>query len=446
LPNGPRVSHAPWIDTEWGWDALLAVVAGLHGTHPHSGPTIALAAGAMALAFGTTLWGAWQWTHRLDTGKILFSALGILPLWFMFFDTLRPQILSVVGWIVLLQLLIAARKDPRWLWGALPLTVLWTPLHGDWVLIPLLLGVDAVWQAVWQWPRGVGLRLGLAALSLVVGTLLTPGQLAGLRYVVWLDRNPWIHRIAEWRPPTWGQFPYDVWLGLWIATAVALGWAWHHHRPLDGRLVFWWLATVLMTSLERRMMLYNAPVMVWLWWEILPNHPAWAQWSVSSWKSAVSAALVGLGVFAGAWVAGWSTVPGPWVASIASAASWLHAHPTPGYTLTVAPMAAQWEVEDHLPRSYVDGRVAFFMSQAPTRMPWVDALETSGVPPASLAQHDVTQVLWWHGPLDASLFQTLQAAHWHRAFVDAHWQIWRPSVVPPPKDLRSAHLRFRERF
>jgi len=321
LPNGPRVNHAPWIDTEWGWDALLALVAGLHGVHPQVGPTVILVAVALALAFATTVWGAWQWTHQLDTGKLLFSTLGLLPLWFMFFDTLRPQILSVVGWIVLLQLLIAARQDRRWLWGTIPLTLLWTPLHGDWILVPVLLGVDAGWQALRDRWQGVGFRGALAVLTLALGTCLVPGHLAGLRYIVWLDQNPWIHLIAEWRPPAWGQFPYDVWLAFWIATALGTLWAWHHHRPLDGRLLFWWLATVLMTSLERRMMLYNAPVMVWLWWEILPNPPAWAQWSITSWKPAVSATFLGTGVFAGAWALGWATVPSPWVGSIQQAAT-----------------------------------------------------------------------------------------------------------------------------
>jgi len=440
LPNGPGVNHAPWFDTEWGWDMILALVAGLHGVHPHVGSTVALAAAAMALAWGTSLWGAWQWTHRWDMGAVLISSLGILPLWFMFFDTLRPQILSAVGWIVLLQCLMAARKDPRWLWATVPLTALWTPLHGDWVLIPLLLAVDAGWQGLFHQRQGVGLRLGLAGLSVAVGTLLVPGHLAGLQYIVWLDQNPWIHLIAEWRPPTWGQFPYLVWMAFWIATAAGVVWTWRQHRPLDGRLVFWWLATAFMTALERRMMLYNAPVTVWLWWEIMPPSPAWAHWSAPSRKSRVLAAVLAVTVFAGAWTIGWSTVPSPWITPIHHAATWLRQHPTPGYTLTVAPMAAQWEVEDPLARSYIDGRVAFFMKAAPTRMPWVDALETRGAPPASLARHDVTQVLWWHGPLTTGLLHTLRAAHWHVAFHDAHWQIWRPASEPSGSRKHQARL------
>lgn len=421
-PNGALLHHAAWVNLEWGWEGLLGAVAGT-GTHPAVVPLAGLTFAAAGLAWGLTAWGAAQWTRRWDAGRLAIVGVALLPLWFLFFDTVRPQILTASAWIALLQCLLAARRDVRWLWAIVLLTALWAPLHGDWVLAPILCVTDAGYQAILHRAAGSVSRLGAAAASVLVGLALTPGHLAGLAYIVWLSGNPWIHRIAEWQPPVWHQPWFAAWLGLWILAAGLLAWRIRQGRPIPSRLALWWGATVFMTCLERRMMLYNAPITAWVLAATLPDTP----WTITGGRRAVltSAAAVAAAGIVGIAV-GWQSDAGPWIPPLARTAAWVHRHPTPGYTLILGPCAAEWEAMGRVPRIYLDGRVDFFLRHAPGRIRWSDRLLTRGVAPASLAAHDVTRVIWWPGPLAPGLARTLRAAHWRVARRTPHWQVLDP--------------------
>jgi hypothetical protein len=427
LNNGQALTHAPWTNLEWGWQWLLALFGG-SGHSPSIPGLLALGILGSLLGWGAVAGGLRVILGRWDVAKTIWLLIPVVLFWLPLYSTLRPQLLSGFFWIALLSLLWQAQSDRRWLWLAVPLALVWSPFHGDWVLVPTLVLVDAGWQALLR-QSGVLYRLGVGLVSLLLPALVSPFGLHDLRYIVWLDQNPWIHQIVEWKPPNFGTGEFQVWLAaLALGTGLIIWRTIQQPTTYRSRLWLWYGGTLVMLLMERRMALYFAPVFGWMVAMAFPTQ-AWT-WRPKAWMGAVAAGALVVG-----WLVGFSASPSHYTHSMTTIFTWAKRHPTSGLTFVAPVFAGQWEATapPGLGPVFTDGRADFFLKQAPSRIPWETHLFITGVPPASFAREDVTRIIWepkrstWPEPA----YLSLQAAHWHRVWTHGNWTVWEPSKVSP---------------
>src|ERR1700733_1797561 len=145
---------APWYSWEWlsdVIDALLFRWAGLKG--------VVLAAGVMIALYATTLM-----RRIVDAGAHLFVALlvtllsvGSASMHFL----ARPHVFTLLLLSLSMALIEADRRgaNPARLWWLVPITLLWTSLHGGFLVLIGLLGLAAIGAAVESWiQRPAGAR------------------------------------------------------------------------------------------------------------------------------------------------------------------------------------------------------------------------------------------------------------------------------------------------
>lgn len=427
LSNGPALTHAPWTNLEWGWQWLLAAFGGT-GAHPSPAGFLILGILASVLGWFALAGGLRVILGRWDVGKTLWLLIPTGIFWVNFYSTLRPQLLSGVFWIALLALLWTAQGDRRWLLLAPLLALVWSPFHGDWVLVPALIVVDGFWQALLR-QSGVLWRWGIGVASVLLPALLSPFGLHGVRYILWLDQNPWIHDIVEWQPPNFATGQFEVWLAaLAIGTGLIIWRTVQQPTTYRSRLWLWYGGTLVMLLMERRMALYFAPVFGWMVAMALPT-PSWT-WRPKAWMAAGLAGVLAVG-----WLAGFAASPTPYVQPLTPVFRWAARHRTSGLTLVAPVFAGQWEATapPGLGPVFTDGRADFFLKQAPSRIPWETRFFTVGVLPTSFAREDLTRIIWeprrstWPAPA----YLSLQAAHWHRVWTHGNWTVWEPSRLSP---------------
>jgi hypothetical protein len=161
---------APWFAWEWLTDviyALLYQAAGLKA--------IVLMAGAMIGVFATAIlrYTLWRGANVLVAAFTTLLAVGGSSMHFL----ARPHLFTLVFLPLCLWLLEAdRRKNTPWLWALIPVTALWTNLHGGFVVFLACLGLLVVAYAidaalgVARGPeirRYAGLLLGCSLASLV---------------------------------------------------------------------------------------------------------------------------------------------------------------------------------------------------------------------------------------------------------------------------------------
>jgi hypothetical protein len=175
----------PWINHEWLSEAIMAI--GFRAAGPGGLIAIKLAAG-MALAM-LLVW------HLRSVGIGLLASLLIVAYAIAFvlpgFRSLRPQVFTYLGFLVVLIVIQRAERGDRWwTWMAVPLFALWANLHGGFVAG---LGVLLWWMIVRPLDTR---RLATFALALAA-TLLNPYGLALWTFLArTLGPRP---DIAEWQ-------------------------------------------------------------------------------------------------------------------------------------------------------------------------------------------------------------------------------------------------------
>ncbi len=409
----------PWVNLEWGWQALLGVL----GPHLYHAP-------ALLLLLIVTWAGAWLSTLYLITliqpnpaSRLwLFVLMGTLGLMTVGFWTLRPQILSAIFWPWLLIILWKGRTDSRWLWWLLPLTVLWSNMHGDYLLVFFLLGIDgifALYRKNWSMLQKI-LLVFILTLGLVI--VATPDHWNTISYAVNLSNSHWIHQnISEWFSPTFSQPFWLIVLILWVFVLIA---SWR--TPLDSRLIIWWGGTVVATLMYQRFFLYNLPLTILLLYQGLPAP-----------SSHIKPRLIWFGIgfvslIAIQWVP-WSQYL--WSSHVPrSVIAWTKTHPTPGIIFVPYDKGGEWE-RFNIPRVYIDGRAEFYLKYSQRFQTYVH-WDNGTVPVSTLVHQGVTEIVW---PTNASSIQTirLHQADWHAIYHADHLTVWIP---PSRKDQHRAHV------
>lgn len=191
----------PWTDHEWLSDLLLYGcyrVAGLWGT-------IVVFAAIICAAFGLV------YARMAQAGVNRILALFVLCGAFIASSSTwgaRPQMITLLFLAVyglVLERWLRTR-DRRLLLVFPPVMILWTNLHGGWVLGLVMLGLTFAGEGLNRVRRhegalsAVDLRmLGFAILATVAATLLNPHGLSEVLYpLVWIFPSAYSNVLSEW--------------------------------------------------------------------------------------------------------------------------------------------------------------------------------------------------------------------------------------------------------
>jgi hypothetical protein len=209
----------PWFAWEWLSDivfALLYAAAGLKG--------VVLFAGVLIAAYGAMLvrYMAWRGANGVIAAMVGLVAVGASSIHFL----ARPHLFTLIFFVATLWLLEAdSRRPSRALWLLVPLTTLWTNLHGGFVVIFIVLGLyalGALAEGRKGWPRAG--RYSLLFSACAAATLVNPYGWGLHRHLIEYLRSDWIRSVVqEFQAPTFrseNQFQFEM---LLLAGVLAAG-------------------------------------------------------------------------------------------------------------------------------------------------------------------------------------------------------------------------------
>lgn len=200
----------PWIDQQWGAQAILEVVESIGGW-------VGLAAFRAALV-GLIFGGAALIGLRRGLDVRTSAILALLA----FVVTapalaLRPQLLGMVCFVGVLLLVVDRRDHPRRLWLVPIVVAIWANVHGSFFLGPLVVGLAWLEDAHDRWPAARR-TLVVAGISALAACLTPFGPLVWI-YAAGLASNPSVTaRITEWQPTSLRDVPGL----LFFASALAI--------------------------------------------------------------------------------------------------------------------------------------------------------------------------------------------------------------------------------
>jgi hypothetical protein len=186
------VAGLSWVDQQWGAQLVL------EGTYRLGGWTglAILRAALIGVIFGILLLiglrrGLDERTAALLTLAAFFVSSVAL--------TLRPQLLGMTCFAIVLLIVTDRRRHPGRLWLVPLLTLVWANLHGSFFLAPLVLGL--AWLEDLHDRVDRPYRPLLVALVSALAACVTPFGPAVWAYAVGLSMNPLVtSRISEWQP------------------------------------------------------------------------------------------------------------------------------------------------------------------------------------------------------------------------------------------------------
>jgi len=213
------VAGTPWTDQQWGAQVILAAVnraAGWTGL-------VLLRSGLIAVIFGCLL------AIGLQRGLGMRRAAWLTLVAFLVSAValaLRPQLIGMAIFAVILLLVTDRRVHPRRLWAIPLLMVLWANVHGSFFLGPVVLGL-AWLEDVHDRDQGAR-RLLLVAGASVIAACITPFGPWVWAYAVGLSTNPEVTaRITEWQPTSLRSIPGIAFFASAMAVVVLIarrGW------------------------------------------------------------------------------------------------------------------------------------------------------------------------------------------------------------------------------
>lgn len=239
-------SDRTWINHEWLAEILMAAAWAAGGAAGLILLKLACAAGALwAIASILKAHGVIGHPRVLVLGLTLLGILGRV-------GHVRPQLFSVLLFACLMRIFVRADQGRTGaLLLAVPVTILWTNLHGGW-----LVGVAtiALWcageaYALRRSPRAALIPVGCAALA-AVSTLVNPYGVGLWRFLAETVRFG-RQAIVEWGP-IWATQPS---LLVWIVLALVLaGVVWRRpqvRNPASLAIpILWALASIRVNRLD----------------------------------------------------------------------------------------------------------------------------------------------------------------------------------------------------
>ena len=205
---------APWVDQQWGAQVLLAGVYQLGGW---TGLVI-----LRALLVGVIFGCVFETARRRGLGTrraaaLTFAAFVVSAVAL----ALRPQLLGMALFAVVLLLVADRRAHPGRLWAIPVVVAVWANLHGSFFLGPLVLGL-AWLEDLHERAPGARRTLLVAVVS-AAAACLTPFGPMVWAYAVGLSTNPQVtERISEWQPTSLRSIPGILFFGSVAAVVVLI--------------------------------------------------------------------------------------------------------------------------------------------------------------------------------------------------------------------------------
>jgi hypothetical protein len=182
----------PWVDQQWGAQVALELVYRLGGW---TGLAIVRAALVGWIAGAVLLIGVRRGLDARTAALLALAAFFVTAVAY----TLRPQLLGMALFALVLVLLTDRRRHPGWLWLIPFITLVWANLHGSFFLAPLVLGL-AWLEDLHDRVAGAHRTLAVALVSALAACVTPFGPMVWL-YAVGLSVNPLVtSRISEWQP------------------------------------------------------------------------------------------------------------------------------------------------------------------------------------------------------------------------------------------------------
>lgn len=239
---------APWFAWEWLSDLTFGLLfrwAGLKGVVLFAG--VAIAAYALILL----RFSLWLGANVMLALPLTLLAMGSSSIHFL----ARPHLFTLLLFPLALWLLEADRRKPGpWVWWLIPITVIWTNLHGGFAVLLVCLGLLVVGTAIESWwgraRSGMLARYSLLLLACGAATLANPFGLGLHRHIVEYLQADWIRNLVqEFQAPTFrgeGQMQFEILLvlGLLVASRLLM------RREVTHTLWILFLAHSSLTSLR----------------------------------------------------------------------------------------------------------------------------------------------------------------------------------------------------
>ena len=277
---------ATWYAWEWLTDVLdsgLHRVAGLKG--------IVLFAAVLIALFSVTL------VRRMVARQVHpFVALGIALLGVggaSIHFLARPHLLTLLLLSISVWVIEEDRKRPSsWIWWLVPLTVVWTNLHGGFLALIVVLGLATVGTGIEAWFNFQGtirdaLRYAKLTLACAAASLVNPYGWNLHRHVLEYMRSDWIRNvIQEFQSPVFRsenmlQFEALLLIGLIVAGAQFRRW-----KIVEGLWIVVW-AHMALGSVR------HAPVFIAVTAPLIASQLSdwWNQWTAHVKKSSIPGIL-----------------------------------------------------------------------------------------------------------------------------------------------------------
>ena len=190
---------APWLDAQWGAQALFAAIYGATGWTG----LVLFRALLVAVMFGCVFLACRR--HGLDLRRAAWLTIGSFIVAAVAL-ALRPQLIGMTLFAILLLLLADRERHPGRLWLAPVIVVIWANVHGSFFLGPVLIGL--------AWIEDVARRRPARSRTLLVGAvaaiapILNPVGIDIWRYAAGLTTNSFVtSRITEWQPTSLRSVP-----------------------------------------------------------------------------------------------------------------------------------------------------------------------------------------------------------------------------------------------
>jgi hypothetical protein len=206
------VAGLPWLDQQWGAQAILELLYRLGGR-----PTLAAGQGLLVGATFSLVYLAGRAAGaRVRDASLLTLAgfvVGVAGL------AMRPQLLALPLFGALLWVIASREAHPRRIWVAPLLTALCANIHGSFPIFVAVLFV--AWLDDRRRGSPTAERTLLITAASTVATLANPFGFRVWTYVYDLSTNPVIRNtISEWAPTTLGNLP--GWLT--VVSGIAVAW------------------------------------------------------------------------------------------------------------------------------------------------------------------------------------------------------------------------------
>ena len=277
--------EAAWYAWEWLTDVIdggLDRMAGLKG--------VVLMAGVVIAAFATTLIRrmVWRGTHLFVAVIVALVAIGAASIHFL----ARPHIFTLLLLSISMWMVEADRQRPtRRIWWLVPITVVWTNLHGGFLALIAVLGIAAAGVAVeaWMGRGGFASARRYAALTgaCAAASLVNPYGFRLHQHVIEYLRSDWIRNvIQEFQSPSFrgeNMFQFE---GLLMAGLMVAALSFRRRRVVEGLWIVYF-AHMALSSVR------HVPVFVTVAGPIIAAELSvwWNLWTAGARKSSLAGIL-----------------------------------------------------------------------------------------------------------------------------------------------------------